>query len=196
MKKRIRLTIIAVVVALLAAAWTWRYVTMNKYYDDLDRSDYKLYQAGELVPFEDDGNDLHTDLNGYYIRVDGYEVQDYDEYLAASGLELEAEYAPDKLGLVHITLVNETCEDSGIVLTDFKLRGLDCVMQMDWDVLAVQNNGSTGVKLLPGTECQLVLPYGLSEDSFSGNTWRNIEDYEVYLQITSCLTRKEIQVNG
>lgn len=200
MKKPVRLILILTVLVLLAAGWTWRYVTLNKYYDDLDNGDYKLYQAGELVPFEDDGNDKYTNLNGYYIRVDGYEVKGYHAYLEEKGITLPAnESAPDKLALVTVTLVNESCEPNPVMLTDMMLHGVDSVIAMDWDVLVKANpilNGNTGIALNPGTECQLVLPYGLRKNQFEGSTWRKIDNYEVFLQVTSTLTTKDIAVNG
>lgn len=84
MKKPLRLILIAAGLVVLALGWTWRYVTLNRYYDDLDNKDYQLYQAGELVPFEDDGNDMEPDWNGYLIRVDGYTIRDYHDYLRRS----------------------------------------------------------------------------------------------------------------
>lgn len=200
MKKVLRLILIATVLVLLAVGWTWRYVTLNNYYNDLDNRDYQLYQAGDLVPFEDDGNDMDTDLNGYYIRVDGYEIRDYQDYLEDTAISLpESDTAPDKLALITVTLVNETCAPNPIMATDMMLRGVDSVMPMDWDVLVQANpilGGNTGIALNPGTECHLILPYGLRKDRFDGSTWRNINKYKLFLQVTNSLTTKEIQVNG
>ena len=61
--------ILIVLLGLLIGAWTWRYVTLNRYYDNLDNGDYRLYQSGEFVPFEDDGLDLETNLNGYHLAT-------------------------------------------------------------------------------------------------------------------------------
>ncbi len=200
MKKRIRLIAVVTVVALLAAGWTWRYVTMNRYYDDLNNGDYKLYQAGEPVPFEDDGNDKDTNLNGYSIRVDGYEVRDYDDYLTAAQITPpQDENDPEKIALVYVTLINESCQGGGVTLTDFKLRGIDSAIPMDWDVLLLANSvlqGNTGITLATQSECALVLPFMLKEEAFSRGTWNKIEDYKVYLQVTSSFTTKEILVNG
>lgn len=200
MKKPVRLILVLVVLALLAGGWVWRYVTLNKYYDDLDNTDFKLYQAGEWVPFEDDGNDIYTDLNGYYIRVDGYEVKDCEAYLEETGITLGAAgSAPDKLALVTVTLVNESCASNRVMLGDMKLHGVDSVMFMNSEVLAKANpvlNGKTGIALEPGTECQLILPFGLNKDQFDGGTWRTIDNYEVFLQVTCTLTTKDIAVNG
>lgn len=199
MKKRIRLTLILTVIITLAAAWTWRYVALNKHYDDLDNGDYKLYQVGELVPFEDDGNDLYTDLNGYYVRVDGYEIQNYGDYLADADFTIARdENDPDKIVLVYITLVNESCEPNPISLPDLKLRGVDTPLNMDWDILTQANpclEGHTAIALNAGTEQKLILPYGLRMGDFRGSTWRNLDEYALYLQVTGNLTQKEVLIN-
>lgn len=187
MKKWLRPVLILIVFALLAGAWTWRYVTLNKYYDDLDNSDYKLYQSGENVPFEDDGNDTDTDLNGYWVRVDGYEIQEDDTGNS------------DKLILVHITLSNESCDPNPISLIDFKLRGTDTQLNMDWDILIRENpclGGYTSIALNAGTEQKLVLPYMLRREDFADSTWEAIEDYPLFLQVASGLTQKEIVVSS
>lgn len=198
MKKRTHLLLILTNLGLLTAAWTWRYVTMNRYYDSLDNSNYRLYTAGEEVPFEDDGNDFYTDLNGYYIRVDGYRVVDYSTYLAENNISIDNETPPEKLALVQITLINKTCEANPIMLTNMLLHSTDTVIPMDWDVLVKANSilkGNTGISLSRGTECQLILPYQLSKSQFEGSTWRRIEDRKVYLQVTNVLTTKEIVIN-
>lgn len=199
MKKRLRIIAVLLMVALLAAAWTWRYVTMNRYYDDLDNGDYKLYQMGDTVPYEDDGTDIYTDLNGYYIRADRFEIRDYDDYLKEAGITIDTDYPPQKLALVSVTLGNESCEEGGISLTELYLRGVDSVAVLDWDVVVAANpilQGNLGIAVEPGQTCKLILPFGLYEHSYSRRTWRYLDDYKLYLQVTNALTTKEIQVNG
>jgi hypothetical protein len=82
-----------------------------------------------------------------------------------------------------------------VSLPDLKLRGVDTPINMDWDLLPLANpvlDGHTGLAITPGTEQKLVLPYGLWKNSFEGNTWRNIDEYTLYLQVTSTLTTKEV----
>lgn len=199
MKKRLSFVLAFAVILSLAGLWTWRYIALNRYYDDLDNGSYQLYKTGELVPFEDDGNDLYTDLNGYSIRVDGYEICDYDQYLNDSNFAIaQDENDPDKLVLVYITLINEDCDPNPVSLPDLKLRGVDTPLNMDWDLLPLANSvldGHTALALNPGTEQKLVLPYGLWKNSFEGRTWRNIDEYTLYLQVTSTLTTKEVLLN-
>lgn len=199
MKKRVRIVAAIALVVILAAAWTWRYVTMNQYYDDLYNGDYQLYQLGETVPFEDDGNDFYTDLNGYSIRADRFEIQDYDAYLQATGITVPyEENKPEKLALVYITLDNQSCQEGGLTLTALQFHGIDSTASMHRNVLIAANTvlqGNTGIALQIGQECQLVLPFSLHEDQYNGLTWRNIEEERFFLQVTSALTTKEIQVN-
>lgn len=111
----------------------------------------------------------------------------------------ERETEANKLVLVTVTLVNETCEPNPIMSTDMILRGVDSVKPMDWDVLVQANpilNGNTGIALAPGTYCQLVLPFALNEHYFNHRTWHNLNNYQLFLQVTNSPTIKEIQVNG
>ena len=200
MKKWMRWTIVLTVVALLAVAWTWRYVTLNQYYDDLDNSGYALYQLGETVPFGVDGNDSSTDLNGYYFRVDKIEIVEYEAYLDRIGVTLEPKADdPDRLVLVYATLINESCAANPVMLTDMKLRGVDSSFMMDRDVLRFANEWlgfNVGLALDPGTEQQMVLPYEVHDEKLRSETVAALESYEMYLQVTSVYTTKEILVNG
>ena len=198
MNRYIRPVVIAILLLVLAAGWIWRYVTMNRYYDDLDNGGYKLYQSTQTVPFENDGHGK-DDLNGYFLRVNGYEVLDYRECIEKFNLSFsEGEDTPEKLALVRITLGNEFCEDGGINLTKFSLRSIDTVLNMDWDMLTAINsvlNGSRGIKLNKGSELDLVLPYGLYQESFRRRTWNNIDEQDMYFKVTTSLTTKEILIS-
>ena len=128
--------------------------------------------------------------------MDGYETCDYDQYLNDSNFAIaQDENDPDKLVLVYITLINEDCDPNPVSLPDLKLRGVDTPINMDWDILLLANSvlgGHTALALTPGTEQKLILPYGLWKNSFESSTWRNIDEYTLYLQITSTLTTKEV----
>lgn len=190
--------ILIVLLGLLIGAWTWRYVTLNRYYDNLDNGDYRLYQSGEFVPFEDDGLDLETNLNGYHLRVDRFEVKSTAECLKQWGVKANAEqFSAEKIALVYITLKNENCEPNPVKLSAMLLRGENSTAPMQYDLLISANpvlQGYTQVALNPGDECQIVLPYGLMRTVFSSHTWKNIEDESFYLGVTSGLTQKEVRI--
>lgn len=83
-------------------------------------------------------------------------------------------------------------------MLDLKLRGVDTPLNKDWDILVLANtclDGHTALALNAGTQQKLILPYGLPEKSFEGSTWRKIHNHTLYLQATSSLTTKEIQLN-
>lgn len=198
MKKHKKL-IIAIVLILLAAAWIWRYITMNKYYDDLDNGDYKLYQMGEMVPFENDGLDSNIDLSGCYIQATGFELQNCDALLNETGLILSSKYIkPEKLALVNITLKNDSSDEKLLTLMKIGLHGVDTNVTMNGELLCGLNprlNGRTSISLSPGEVCTLVLPYDIYRSQFGSSTWRNIEEYKFLLKVTTALTQKEILVN-
>lgn len=197
--KKYKRVIIAVVIALLAGAWTWRYVTLNAYYDSFENTDTKTYQAGELVPFEDDGLDLYTNLDGYYVRVNRFEIKDYDAYLNEAGFDIKRQQdEPDKIALAYVTLMNKSCEPNRVSVGEFQLHGVDSTTTLDRDILLAANpilKGSTGIGVATGHECELVLPYQLEKKQFGIFTWWNLDDYKFYLKVTNALTRKNILVN-
>lgn len=199
MKKRLRLLGIVIVLLLVVGAWVWRYVTMNRYYDELNNGDYQLYQMGELVPYEDDGTDFSTDMNGYYVQAERFEIRDYNEYLQEMNLTCDDPYPPQKLALISLTFINESCEGGLISLPELYLRSIDTVAVLDWNVAVAANpilQGNLDFSLKKGSTCQLVVPFGLNEHQYSKHSWNNLNDREFYLQVTNLLTQKEIQING
>lgn len=200
MNKWLKRSSLIVIIILLSVAWTWRYVTMNQYYDELDNSDYRLYQSGEFVPFEDDGLDVDTDLNGYHVRVDRFEVKSTAECLREWNVNANADnYTAEKMALVYITLKNENCDPNPVKLTAMLFRSEDYTAPMQYDLLTAANpvlQGYTQIALNPGDECQIVLPYGLVRTFFSTHTWEHIDEETFYLGVTSGLTNKEVRING
>ncbi len=188
--------IIAVICILLATAWIWRYVSMNKYYDDLDNGEYKLYQMGEMVPFEDDSTGNGENLNGCYIQATGIQVRDCDALLKEKNLTLSSHYQkPEKLVLVTVTVKNETSEEKMLPLTGIGLHGVDTNVSMNNELLYGLNpqlNKNANITLSSSEVCSFVLPYDLYRSRFGGITWMNIKRYKFYLQVTSAMTQKEI----
>ena len=197
--KKHRKLIAAIVLVLLAAAWIWRYVSMNKYYDDLDNGDYKLYRLGEIVPFEDDTFGSSEDLSDCYIQARGLEVWDCDELLAEKKLNLSAHYQkPEKVALVTITVNNESGEEKQFPLMGFSLHGVDFNAPSNSELvigLNTQLDKTTNLTLTSGENCTLILAYDLYRDRFGGITWHNLDNCKFYLQVTSTMTQKEILVN-
>lgn len=152
-----------------------------------------------MVPFEDDGLDSSTDLSGCYIQASGFELRECDALLSETGLTLSSKYIkPEKLALVTVTVKNESSEERMLALMSIGLHGVDTNVSMNNELLYGLNprlNGNANLILSPGEFCTLVLPYDLYQSRFGGITWRNIEGYKFFLQVTTALTQKEILVN-
>ena len=194
-RKHIILLILALV---LIAGWTWRYVTMNAYYDSLVIAEKETYQIGDVVPFEDDLSAMKTNLNGYSMRVDKFEVQDFDNYAKSINFKPDEYYTPgERVALLYVTLFNEDSDAEGVMLTDFQLRGVDTIIYLDWDMLLAANpvlGENYGIQLLHGTEYSVVFPYIVQEDLFTAWTWNHFDDYDLFFRLTSYPTEKVIQV--
>ena len=195
---RKRYIIIPIIVLLLVVGWSWRYITMNAYYDSFVTQKKVVFEIGEKVPFEDDQGKGKENLNGYSIQVNHFEVQDFSTYAESIGFEMDEHYYPgEKVALVSITLFNDNSEAEGVMLTYYDLNGVDQIINMDWDLLIAANpilEGNYGITLLPGTECNLVLPYKMQEEFFGSWTWNHFDDYDLFLKLTSYPTEKLIKV--
>lgn len=191
--------IVLTLALLLVAVWTWRYVTMNAYYDSLVTTQKETYRIGDMVPFEDDLGEWKTNLNGYSVRVDKFEVQDFDAYAKSIDFKPDESYIPgERIALLYITLFNEDSDADGVMLTDFQLRGVDTIIYLDWDLLTAANpvlGEKYGMKLSPGTQCSIVLPHKLEKDFFGSWTWNHFGDYKLYFRVTVHPTEKIIEVH-
>lgn len=190
--------IVLILALVLIAGWIWRYVTMNEYYDSLVIAEKETYQIGDVVPFGDDLGEMRTYLKGYSLRVDKFEVQDFNTYVESINFKPDEYHTPgDRIALVYITLFNEDSDADGVMLTDFQLRGVDTIIYLDWDLLTAANpvlGENYGIKLSPGTEYSIVLPHKLQEEFFGSWTWNHFDDYDLFFRLTSYPTEKVIQV--
>lgn len=202
MNRKIRNILLVILTLALAAGWLWRYITMNSYYDAMI-ADYitQTYAVGDIVSFGTDysGADFSGKggLEGYSIRVDKVEIVDYDSYITSENLILEDDpyrVDPDKLVLVHITLLNENSEADGVMLSGLPLMSRADNIPIDYNVLAALNNGNYGVHLSQQTQYSTVIPYQLFKDHFRPSTWRNLETQSFYLQVTGFPIERIIQV--
>lgn len=181
--KKLKYALILLALVLLAAAWTVRYVSINRYYESLDNNVELTWALGELVPLEESDE-------GYYIRVDGFRIADYGDVCP----DAEGD-APEKLALVDITLKNTGSDAEGIPLSELPLYGIDEVLFLDYAALDRLNpvlQGNSGIRLADGTEYRLTLPYGLYKANFSRGTWNDLDRYGLFLQLTGFPTRKSI----
>lgn len=198
MRKRLRIFLIFLVICALGICWVCGYRNLNAFYSNLSNNTRNIYQLGETVPFGSDYMNKDILVDGYSVRVDRFEIVNYQEYIRASNFSLpDGLIEPERIGLVYITLFNQDSNAPGVLLTEFKLHGIDNYLGMNWDVLLAANSvlkEGFGVSLSPNTEYQIILPFDFEEEMFGADTWKNINDYELFLHITAFPTEKDIKI--
>ena len=198
MKKKT--VILLCVIVILAGLWFWRYTSMNSFYESISLMEERDYQAGEIVPFEDDYIFDKEKADGYFIRVDGLEIVDFHELCQRNKWSSEDVVgAPDRVALVTVTLFNEDNEEDPVTLISFGMHGIDSSAGMNWDLLMMLNpvlEGHYSVRVEKGAQYQFVLPFNLRERNFSSSTWNNMDSYEWFLRVTAWPTEKDIVING
>ena len=202
MKRGIKWGLIILAVAVLAGLWAWRYWTLNAWYlDAFSQSELEVYPTGTPVAFGENRTNSGANVDGYALRVDGFEIVDYSDFLAdwTPPEGFETPIRPDKLALVRVTLFNEDSDAEGVMLIDLMIHGPDTYAGMNWDLLSALNGmpqGSYGITLSKGTEYELVLPFNLFKDHFHFWTWRGIIDYRWVLHLTGGPKELDITLNG
>ena len=197
MKKRY--IVLVITLLLVAAGWIWRYNSLNKYYKDISADTKKvIYDICDVVPFEDDRMEGWKQANGYSLKVDRFEIVDSHDFIDMVGFIPNDAYFPcEKIAVVYITLFNEDSDADGIMLTELSLYGIDQVLNLNWDLLLAANpvlEGNMGIKLAQNSECGLILPFSLFEKYFSRATWNNIDNYELFLELTIYPAQKKVKV--
>lgn len=182
----------------IIALWVWRYTSLNSKYAEMFHLDKVVFELGEKVPFGTDYLEMDMQADGYWLRVNDFEVMPYDEYMEDSGVALaQIHMIPDRIALIHVTLFNEDSSAEGVMLTQLILHGYDSYASMNWDVLTAVNpilEGNHGIRLLQGSECELILPFNLVERYHKSCVWENLDNYTFFLRITSFPTKKDISL--
>lgn len=185
-------------IILLVVGWCWRFASLNHFYWGISKQKTEVYDSHEMVWFEDDYLDKDLQADGYGIRVDGFTIENYQEYMDTNHYPIpDGEKPPQRIVLVTVTLYNENSTANGVMLPELMLHGIDSYSNVDWDVLYAANpvlNDKPGINLKQGRECTLVLPFPLFEKLYNGQTWDNIDDYEFFLRITFYPTAKDIRL--
>ena len=190
--------LILVVVLLAAGGWTWRYIALNSFYGGLNEQTRATYSMGEVVPIGDSGTMYGMNADGYSVRVDDFAILDLPEFLEEiSASEEDLMTIPDKVAVVYVTLFREGGQAPGVDLTGFWLHGVDNYATADFGLVELANpvlrgTGSCGISLSPGTEYPVVIPFGLQEQYFGGDTWRSLEDYAFFLCMSNPSGEKDV----
>ena len=125
-------------------------------------------------------------MGGYSIRVDSFEIMDYQEFLDfASTTAGELGMAPEKVAVARVTIFNDNSLLDGISFYDLWLHGVDNYATPNLSFIQAVNpiltQDSAGISLKPGGEYELILPFPLLKSFFGRDTWNHIEDYHFYL---------------
>ena len=180
--------------------WTWRYISMNRYYDSFGNISEIIYQIGDIVPLDNNRLGGFYQADGYSFRVNSFDIVNYEEYTLETGTQFNNLYKnPEKLGILNITLFNSDSNADGIMLTELKLHGIDNYVGMNWDLLVALNSileGNVGIKLPHNTEVDLILPYNIPQEYFSSRTWKNLDDYAWFFEIASWPINLEVSLEN
>lgn len=197
MKKTTKWILITSIAILLVAGWTWRYISLNEYWESTIPEEYSesVFCIGQTVEF---GEDIFLP-ESYALCVNGLTFKRYDEFLLENQITLENEpsHPPDKLALVNVTLSNIGNKEEGINLLDFSLHGLDEYFSFNAELLAAINpilHGNVGVILRPGETCDFILVYEIRDEYLSQHTKEHWESYDLYLTTTVYPSKREIKV--
>lgn len=196
MKKKVLLFLIVVFV--LAGGWIWRYDSLNQYYEMITNNAQEVHSIGDTIHFEQDYIDYGLEADGYSLRVDSFELIDFDEYICSQNIEpAQFDNRPNKVALVSITIMNDGSKADGVALAELELFGIDEWLPVNYELLDTLNpvlKGNLGISLAEGTEYQVVLPYGLYKNSFSSGTWNHLDEYNFFFQVTAYPTRKIVRM--
>lgn len=205
MRNRKKNIIILVALLTLGLAWSVRYVTFNKEIrnNSTAKKVIKYNKIGEWVPF---GNNYMVDsyCNGYFIRIEGFRILDYDIYmqeLAELGYrEDEQRSYPQvkKILEVEITLKNKENVDKGINFLDTWLFGEDFYMVLVPKWFEVVNsfdaNSMGGVSLRTDTEYRMKLPYSMTEITYREKLGRRLEKEKLWMRLTGYPEERWVRV--
>lgn len=203
MLKRFKRIVICIAAFILIGIWAVRYCTLNDGFSVKYYANRLYYNMGEIVDFEDNSIGYNKTCNGYSIQVNGVNFYEPDEYL--SGKSLSEEYnliaAPDKIVEIDATLYNSDNETDGVEFYPIELVGKDWSAMYNPEMVAIanpifENNPeiSYGLKVRPGTSYDIKLIYGLRKIYFPEKRWNNIENDEMWLEITNKPDNKLIKL--
>lgn len=194
-----RYFVFIIILLLITVGWSCRYNSLNEYYEGISSDATEIvYDIGDVVPFEDDRMGGWKQATGYSLSVDKFEIVDSQDFINTVGFIPTDNYSPcEKVAVAYITLYNEDSDAEGIMLTELSMCGIDQVLNLNWDLLLAANpvlEGNMGIKLAHNSECSLILPFSLFEKYFSGATWKNMDNYELFLELTIYPAKKIIKV--
>lgn len=202
MGKKIAVSAVCLALALAAGLRIWA-VNANAM-----RQQVEYYEAGVMVPLEDDFFYTETEHpEGYSVRVDGYEIKTYSDYIAGVG-ETEDFYAsmgsggpgsdnvPGYVLDLQITIANENNTEGFIYLAQYGLQyENDLILPSSILWFAAQKNldGKLSFKLRENSEMTFHVPYPTNY-SIERRLGNYLEDPPMYLVVSAYPVKKMIRV--
>lgn len=198
-RKKIIGVILAVVIIGL---WAVRYYTLNDGFAIKYDMPHEYFDLGEKVEFDDDRPSSKVSCKGYSVRVNGVKFYEPDEYIKMYSKEdVSLKNYPDKVAELDVTFFNSDNTTDGLQFYPMQLLGKDWFMTMDPELIALANpifeNDYTkayGIILRPDSSYDVKLVYGLHDYLFPEDRWNNIENENMWLEITIMPTDKFIKL--
>lgn len=200
MKNRKLIFMICILLA-LCTLYGIRYSSLNSRFKEMyARNTSEEYKLNETVEFGEDKNTYGDTCPGYSVTVNDFEMYDRGSFETAFDIDFDA-YAesmfavPDKLAVVSVLFGNEGNNENGVMLESFVLHGVDSYLFPEFPLTNAVNpslGDATGIKIASGNRCELKLVYCLNDFRFSDHVWKHIDDYKMWLNVTSYPTKKDI----
>lgn len=160
MKRKHRLLLAALVV--LAALWTVRYVTWNRYLkENYGLLDHQYFQMGETVELEEDYMSAYTALaTGYSLVVQEVDILPYEDYCEKYGLEAVDGIDGEQVLELICSVSCDVSEQEGISFSDCQVHGANWYLNPEYQLLYQLYGSSLHVD--DGDTVQVTIPFQIS----------------------------------
>ncbi|MGM9606337.1 MAG: hypothetical protein ACI3XJ_02410 [Oscillospiraceae bacterium] len=209
MKKRTKRAIAAAVMIVLAAAWIWRYMSLNQLFEENYLPFYVEYAMGEEVFYGENRMVYSYTSDGYTITVKNRELLSFDVYAAKCGFEPSAfeerfgtGTTPD--AIVEVTVIIRNADDysgeSYVSLQEFVIHGETWRFGLNGALFLNSNPGwdsaVRNIQLEPGKAITVVLPFCITASAMPEEQWSQLDATDMRLLVTNYPENIEIRLNG
>lgn len=199
--KNKKLVFIVCGLVILCALWSIRYHSLNSYFREMySQNTEEEYGLNEVVEFGEDKDRNGNSYRGYSVTATKFEIYDRAGFEAEYGVDLD-DYAdsiyamPGNIAVVSLRFENEGSDAEGVRLDGFALHGVDSYFYPEFPFTNAVNpllGDAMGITLDDGGRCELDLVYFLHDSRLSSSVRRHIDDYKMWLSVTSYPAEKEI----
>ena len=205
MRRKTKCGIVVTVVMLLASAWIWRYVALNRLFEENYLPFPVEYAMGKEVEYGKNRIFFKCSSEGYSVSVQGKEILTFGEYAKKYGFSpsaYEDRYGsgttPDAIVEVTVNIknVDDASGESCVPLQEFILHGDVWSFGVDSALFLNSNpNWDPSVMLLSldvGSECTVVLPFSIVDDLMPKNIRDHFDATDMWLLATNYPERTDI----